>query len=124
MHVHHVGATREGLEGKKTAAGVIITRYSVFAALPSPTMLWKTIGVLYGEHIIYIPVLDVGPWYTDDPYWTDATKRPRAEQNKGKMLGKYRINGAGIDLSDGAIRCLGKNPDDWGLHNVLWWTLN
>lgn len=64
-------------------------------------------------------IRDVGPWFTDDPYWLTG-KRPRAEPagsiaqsgpNKGK-----KTNGAGIDLTPAAAKAIGlagKGMVDW-----------
>ena len=69
-----------------------------------------------------VPIRDVGPWLTDDDYWS-AHARPLAETcyltrkplprgpNKGKVP-----NGAGIDLSPALARALaiaGKGKVDW-----------
>lgn len=44
-------------------------------------------------------IVDVGPWYTDDPYWITNTP-PKAQSNSGK-------NKAIIDLTPGAWAALG-----------------
>jgi hypothetical protein len=54
-------------------------------------------------------IVDVGPWYTDDPYW-EKSKRPLAEApgrcKRGPNRGRVP-NKAGIDLSPAAARALG-----------------
>jgi peptidoglycan hydrolase-like protein with peptidoglycan-binding domain len=61
------------------------------------------------------PVLDVGPWNIDDPYWT-TTARPQSETGTDK---RGRItNHAGIDLTPAAAKAIGvpekwKGPVDW-----------
>lgn len=90
-------------------------------ALPDPSALWHTVAVLYQGRVVLAPVLDIGPWYVDNPYWADPPYRPRAETNKGQRLRGYDINGAGIDLSDGLIRILGPDPEEWPNPEVTWW---
>jgi hypothetical protein len=124
VQVHHVTASREGLEGKRTAAGVIITRHAVFAALPSTDALWRVISICYSDQVLQVPILDTGPWFTDDAYWQHNPPRPKAMTHQGEMVGDLKCNGAGIDLSDGLIRRMGVDPDVWGLRKVIWWGLS
>lgn len=119
--VHHVIATREGLVGETTAAELRIRNDSVFVALPDPSALHHTVALIHGNTLLYAPVLDLGPWYTDDPYWRTERAIPRAEINAGEPLHGYAINGAGIDLSDGLIRRLGEDPLQWVNPRILWW---
>lgn len=56
-----------------------------------------------GRHVD-CPVLDVGPWETDDPYWLEK-RRPKAES--GRDSRGRRTNRAGIDLTPAAARALG-----------------
>jgi N-acetylmuramoyl-L-alanine amidase len=56
---------------------------------------------------------DVGPWNTDDPYWSKGT-RPQAES--GTDMSGRETNGAGIDLSPAMADALGiegKGKVDW-----------
>jgi hypothetical protein len=70
-----------------------------------------------------IPVVDVGPWMINDPYWTTDT-RPVAEtcyKNKqplpsGPHKGEVPSNPAGIDLTPALARALGIP----GLGTVEW----
>jgi hypothetical protein len=57
------------------------------------------VRVFYRGKSVDCPVVDVGPWNTNDPYW-NGTGRPQAESgidNTGR-----RTNKAGIDLTPGA----------------------
>jgi hypothetical protein len=49
-------------------------------------------------------IIDVGPWNTDDPYWTTGT-RPQAETGTDRTGRK--TNGAGIDLTPAAAKACG-----------------
>jgi uncharacterized protein (TIGR02594 family) len=58
-------------------------------------------------------IVDVGPWNTNDPYWTTG-KRPQSET--GTDTRGRRTNGAGIDLTFAAAKALqidGKGLVDW-----------
>jgi hypothetical protein len=58
-------------------------------------------------------IVDVGPWNTDDPYWT-KDRRPQAESgtdNRGR-----KTNKAGIDLTPAAAKEIGLT----GLGKVHW----
>lgn len=58
-------------------------------------------------------IVDVGPWNTNDPYWTDG-KRPQAESGTDKR-GRH-TNGAGIDLTFAMAKALqidGKGVVNW-----------
>jgi uncharacterized protein (TIGR02594 family) len=62
---------------------------------------------------LVLPIVDVGPWNTDDPYWTLGT-RPQAES--GTDHSGRHTNKAGIDLTPAAARLLGvdgKGEVDW-----------
>jgi len=121
--VNHVIASREGLIGRVTASGLRITADAVFVALPSRIALWQTVVVVHDHHAVIAPVLDLGPWFVDDPYWLQSATRPRAEGLTGADNGPAQTNGAGIDLSDGLVRELDVEPDQWGLRRVLWWVI-
>lgn len=119
--VHHVIATRIGLIGRTTYTGLVIGREHAFVALPDPSAMHHTVALVIGSTLVHAPVLDLGPWYEDDPYWLAPADRPRAEQNTGQDLHGYTINGAGIDLSDGLLRLVGLDPRAWDNPRVLWW---
>lgn len=58
-------------------------------------------------------IWDVGPWNTNDPYWTTGT-RPQAES--GTDMSGRETNGAGIDLSPALAELLeidGMGKVDW-----------
>lgn len=55
-------------------------------------------------------IVDVGPWYIDDPYWETPGKRPLAETERIAIRGVNkgrRTNRAGIDLTQGLARMIG-----------------
>src|ERR1700687_2220737 len=62
-------ATREGLVGRTTAAGHLITPDDHFVALPSRKALNKSVIVSYRGKSVTAPVLDIGPGNRDDPRW-------------------------------------------------------
>jgi RHS repeat-associated protein len=66
---HNVFATREGLVGGTTATGHVIQENDVFVALPSRKALNKNVELEYKGNTLIVPVKDVGPWNTKDPYW-------------------------------------------------------
>jgi hypothetical protein len=105
-----VYATREGLVGQRTATGHLIGAASMFVALPHPGALGKHVEIRYGTRDIVVPVLDVGPWNTDDAYWTTG-RRPAAERGQGRY--RTPTNPAGIDLADGVFQALGLRDNDW-----------
>lgn len=129
-----VVASREGLIGGLTAAGLTIRENSLFCALPSRRALWRTVRIVRRPNAttlrsVVCPVLDVGPWfpfreYGDDDAYVFGDQRPRAESMRGMpRAGDPRalaINGAAIDLSDAAIEALGFRPEEWGLREVEW----
>jgi hypothetical protein len=113
---HNVFATREGLVGGTTATGHVIQENDVFVALPSRKALNKNVELEYKGNTLIVPVKDVGPWNTKDPYWL-TNSRPQAES--GTDLYGRKTNGAGIDLSNETFRQLGlKNNDNinWRFH--------
>ncbi len=56
-------------------------------------------------------IVDVGPWFTNDPYWMHD-ERPRAENNRG-------VNKAGIDLTPNVWKALG--APGRGLDTLDYW---
>lgn len=105
-----VFATREGLIGGVTSTRLVIRADSMFVALPHPRALRKMVEVRYRDLAVVVPVLDVGPWNTDDAYWeTDA--RPATERGQGKY--RRPVNRAGIDLSDAVFAALGMRDNDY-----------
>ncbi len=103
-----VRASREGNVGKTTSTGHVVAENDRFAALPEPSVRNYEIQITYKGKSINTKVLDVGPWYTDDPYWATVDGIPQAQKDwssnvavsRGVNQGKYS-NGAGIDLADG-----------------------
>src|SRR5262245_9137419 len=77
-----VVATREGLTGRRLATGAIIQRGDRFVALPHPSALRRDVEVSYQGRAVVVPVLDIGPWNTDDAYWSSG-QRPAAERGRG-----------------------------------------
>jgi len=105
-----VFATREGLTGGRLATGGIIRAGDRFVALPHPSALHRDVELRYGERVLVVPVLDVGPWNTDDDYWSGG-HRPAAEQGRGTY--RKPANNAGIDLSDATFATLGLRDNDY-----------
>lgn len=73
------------------------------------------VRVYVNNRSIDCPIVDVGPWNTNDPYW-DQGRRPQAES--GHDMRGRRTNLAGIDITPGAARALGlpvlwKGKVDW-----------
>ncbi len=104
-----VFATREGLTGGRLATGGIIRAGDRFVALPHPSALRRDVEVRYGGRALVVPVLDVGPWNTDDDYWSTG-QRPAAERGRGTF--RTPVNRAGIDLSDATFATLGLRDND------------
>lgn len=114
--VRKVFATREGLQGHRTASGFVIpsaklSRQIPFVALPDTRAL--------GLHVlIYNPlngfetiatVLDVGPHFTDDADYVFENKEPRAQAHTFS-------NPSGIDLGETVWMRLGmkdNGPVEW-----------
>ena len=116
-----VWATREGLVGKRTATGFVITKEALFVGLPDRSALNRRVTVTYQGKSITVPVRDVGPHNTIDPYWEkDGTPAAARGERLGKMAryGKPK-NNAGIDLSDGLWDALGI-PRRVGIVTVTW----
>jgi hypothetical protein len=70
------------------------------------------------------PIVDVGPWNTNDPYW-DHVGRPASEaQYTNKTVaqnGRVPRNPAGIDLTPGAWAALGKTGDLDDVQDTISW---
>ncbi|WP_342664506.1 SH3 domain-containing protein [Longispora albida] len=139
-----VYATREGLVGKTTANGHVITERDHFVALPSRRGLSSKGGGEYtvkvctedGARCEYAPVWDVGPWNTHDDYWNELREwwcdlprgLPMAQAaieggyNRGKdEFGRTVSNPAGIDLADGTFwDGLGLTSNAWIIATFLW----
>ena len=105
-----VFATREGLTGGRLATGGIIRPGDRFVALPHPSALRRDVEIRYQGRALVVPVLDVGPWNTDDDYWSSG-QRPAAERGRGTF--RTPVNRAGIDLSDATFATLGLRDNDW-----------
>ena len=123
---HTIFATREGLVGRTTANGHVITPNDHFVALPSTRALSPQGTGAYSVRVCapstgrceYAPVWDVGPWNTGDDYWSTtrhyATDLPvgtpqasaayRLGHNGGRdQFGRTVTQPAGIDLADGTF---------------------
>lgn len=119
-------ATREGLVGRTTANGHVITNHDHFVALPSRLFLSSNFGYQFQVKLTYrgrsvlAPVWDLGPHNGSDDYWNPSTIRamwrdlsqglPEAQAayqnryNNGKDdRGRVVPNPAGIDLADGTF---------------------
>jgi hypothetical protein len=105
-----VFATREGLVGRRLATGDLIRSGDRFVALPHPSALRRDVEIRYRDRVTVVPVLDVGPWNTDDAYWRSG-ERPAAERGRGAY--RRPANPAGIDLSDGTFAALGLRDNDY-----------
>jgi hypothetical protein len=105
-----VFATREGLVGRRMATGEVIHAGDLFVALPHPSALRRDVELRYGERIVIVPVMDVGPWNVDDAYWRNSD-RPAAENGRGTF--RKPVNPAGIDLSDATYAALGLRGNDY-----------
>ena len=103
-------ATREGLIGRRTSTGHVISAASMFVALPHPLAVGKHVELRYGTRALVVSVDDVGPWNVDDDYWTRG-KRPASESGRGRY--RTPTNRAGIDLSDAVFHALGLRDNDW-----------
>ncbi len=139
---YRIFATREGLVGLQTANGHIIQERDHFVALPSWQVLSSYQGYEYQVRITYqgrttvVPVWDVGPWNTDDDYWSPNRSLfpdlpiglPQAEaayfdgHNGGlDQFGRVVNNPNGIDIADGTFwDSLGMTNNDWVNVSFLW----
>jgi hypothetical protein len=70
---------------------------------PAPRPPVRVTNPLNGKSIV-LPLVDVGPWNTDDPYFLNGA-RPQAETGTDRH--GRRTNLAGIDLTPAAARALG-----------------
>jgi hypothetical protein len=130
-------ATREGLVGKTTAGGHVITPDDHFVALPSKKALNRSVIVSYHGKSVTAPVLDVGPWNRDEAWWETGSARgqfpdlPRfvpevwAAFDQGyngghDAIGRYVTFPAMIDLSDGVYNDLGMPAADWVDATLTW----
>ncbi|MFI1567193.1 hypothetical protein ACH4ZX_29810 [Streptomyces sp. NPDC020490] len=138
-----VYATREGLVGRTTANGHVITSDDHFVALPSRRALSPKGSGQYSVQVCgparceTAPVWDVGPWNTHDDHWNPSTQReqwsdlprglPEAQAahqdgyNDGEdEFGRRVANPAGIDLADGIFYNVGLNDNGWVTVTYLW----
>jgi hypothetical protein len=139
---YRIFATREGLVGLQTANGHIIQERDRFVALPS----WKVLSsyqgyeyqvrVTYNGRSVVVPVWDVGPWNTNDNYWSPNREQypdlpigmPQAQaaffdgHNGGlDEFGRIINNPNGIDIADGTFwDDLGMTRNDWVEVSFLW----
>jgi hypothetical protein len=130
-------ATREGLVGRTTAAGHLITADDHFVALPSRKALNKTVIVSYGGKNQTAPVLDIGPWNRDDAWWEVGAARGQFQDlprwmpevwaafengyNAGHdATGRFVTFPAMIDLADGLYADLGMQHADWVDVTLTW----
>lgn len=134
-------ATRQGLVGHRTANGHRIQPRDRFVALPSYTALSSKGGqefqvrVTYRDRSVILPVWDVGPWNTEDDYWSPNRRYsdlpvgvPMAQAarqdgyNDGRDAWGRRVRQPnGIDIADGAFwDDLGMTDSDWVQVTFLW----
>jgi len=130
-------ATREGLVGRTTAAGHLITPNDHFVALPSRKALNRSVIVSYGGKNQTAPVLDVGPWNRDDAWWEAGAARGQFKDlprwvpevwaayetgyNGGHDgTGRFVTFPAMIDLADGVYHDLGMQHADWVDVTLTW----
>jgi hypothetical protein len=130
-------ATREGLVGRTTASGHLITDNDHFVALPSRKALNKTVIVSYRGKTVTAPVLDLGPWNRDDAWWEVGAARglfqdlPRFVPevwaafengyNGGRDAnGRFVTFPAMIDVGDGVYADLGLQQADWVDVTLTW----
>ena len=101
-----VKATKEGLEGKRTASGYVIDHNVTFVALPAGKALHRHVKVTNPANGLsaIAEVLDVGPWNTEDDNYVFDGARPAAES--GKSVSGMGTNGAGIDLGERVWKAL------------------
>jgi len=111
----YVKATREGLVGKTTSTGWVITVDFPFVALPSVNAKHKWIKIsnpLNGLSTC-AQVLDTGPFSEIDDAYVFGGARPLSESNMCWLYGKpapqvcLDSNGSGIDLGEYVWRVLG-----------------
>lgn len=139
---YRIFATREGLVGQQTANGHIIQPRDHFVALPSWRVLSSYRGYEFQVRLTYngrttvVPVWDVGPWNTNDDYWSPNRENyrdlpigmPMAQAayfdgyNGGlDQFGRRISNPNGIDIADGTFwDSLGMTRNDWVQVTFLW----
>jgi hypothetical protein len=130
-------ATREGLVGRTTASGHLITENDRFAALPSRKALNKTVILSYKGKTVTVPVLDIGPWNRDEAWWAVGAARGQFQDlprfvpqvwaayengyNGGRdAIGRFVTFPAMIDLGDGTYNDLGLKAADWIDVTLTW----
>jgi len=96
--------------GSMTSSRTIIRPGDRFVALPDRHALGRDVEIRYRDRVVVVPVLDVGPWNVDDPYW-DHDARPASERGRGAY--RTPVNHAGIDLSDAVFAELGLSDNDY-----------
>src|SRR4029077_6413302 len=111
---------------KSAYTGKMLDGTSLYASLPAKLPPGSRLLDIRGSNgdMPTVPVEDIGPWLTDDPYWENGT-RPIAEDTstplpRGPNKGR-RSNGAGIDLSPAAAKLFdidGKGLVDWRFHQT------
>ena len=111
-----VKATREGLEGKRTALGWIVSDLVSFVALPSVRALSQHVRVrnTANDRCVIAEVLDVGRWNEHDDNYVFGAARPQAESGTDSF--GRATNGAGIDLGQKVWLRLGMTDNglvDW-----------
>lgn len=105
---------------KSAYTGSVIDPDELGAALPyhfsgSP----PKISVFYeGASISDVPIVDIGPWNTNDPYW-NGSGRPEAESGRDNT--GRRTNLAGIDLTPGTWKALGYDGDATAVKDKVDW---
>lgn len=140
---YRVVATREGLQGGRTANGHQISAGDLFVALPARQALADTDGSEYSVKVCarsgycaWAPVWDTGPWNVTDDYWQaerdqfpdlpqgvpEAQAAFRHDHNGGlDGFGRKVSNAAGIDLSDGIYQtALGLSGNALVTVSYLW----
>ncbi|MEI6179580.1 MAG: hypothetical protein WCP31_02400 [Chloroflexales bacterium] len=138
---YRIFATREGLVGQITVNGHLVLPRDRFVALPSRSVVAPDgsakfqVRVTYKGRSVVVPVWDVGPWNTQDDYWSPNRRyrdlplgRPMAEAayldgyNGGlDEWGRHINSPNGIDIADGTfLDDLQMNRDDWVEVSFLW----
>jgi hypothetical protein len=130
-------ATREGLVGRTTASGHVITENDHFVALPSRKALNKSVIVSYRGKTVTTTVLDIGPWNRDDAWWEVGAARGQFQDlprfvpevwaafengyNGGRDgTGRFVTFPAMVDLGDGVYADLGLQQADWVDVTLTW----
>ncbi|MFQ3661545.1 MAG: hypothetical protein SNJ69_04020 [Chloroflexaceae bacterium] len=138
---YRIFATREGLVGRRTANGHLIQPRDRFVALPSWTVLSPRgsdkfrVRLTYNGRTVVVPVWDVGPWNTNDDYWSPNRRykdlpvgMPMAQAavlhgyNGGRdEFGRRIRDPNGIDIADGTFwDDLQMTRNDWVDVTFLW----